>query len=277
MNSLIPEPMLAVPYDAEKVKNEKLFVQPKLDGIRALVTEGPIFYTRKGNVLHFLDHLFTEIDRFKDLLDIGFLDGELYNPKLDFEEIVSLTKRKNEMHSEVKQIKYFIFDFCNYKEPRSSFLQRINEVHSIFAKYKKWKYVFLVETLYFERENLEDFYQYFHDYEGLIIRTNWPYQHKRTYALMKYKKFQDNEFLVKDIFPGQGKHKDMGIFLLEGQDNEGNPFDFRAPFKGSDAMKKELLKNKKKYIGKLATLKFQELTKRGVPRFGIITSIRDYE
>jgi hypothetical protein len=38
-----------------------------------------------------------------------------------------------------------------------------------------------------------------------------------------------------------------------------------------------LLKNKKNYIGEMATVRYQNMTPDGKPRFGVIVGIRNYE
>ena len=73
----------------------KFFVQPKLDGIRVVadLATGTL-YKRSGVVVGNCPHIN------KDVLELGFIipgynyvDGELYNHKLDFSEINSLVSR----------------------------------------------------------------------------------------------------------------------------------------------------------------------------------------
>jgi len=46
---------------------------------------------------------------------------------------------------------------------------------------------------------------------------------------------------------------------------------------GTIAQREEHYKNYKKYIGKMLTVRFQNLTALGVPRFPVGVCIRDYE
>jgi hypothetical protein len=42
-------------------------------------------------------------------------------------------------------------------------------------------------------------------------------------------------------------------------------------------LKAELLENKKDYIGKMATVRYQNLTPDGIPRFPVMITVRDFE
>ena len=52
---------------------------------------------------------------------------------------------------------------------------------------------------------------------------------------------------------------------------------FNSNIKGTFDYLEEILKNKKDYIGKLATIKFFQYTPDGVPRFPYAIAFRDYE
>ena len=50
---------------------------------------------------------------------------------------------------------------------------------------------------------------------------------------------------------------------------------FSTGLKGTMEYAKELLENKDSHIGKMATVRYQELTPDGIPRFGVMYGIRD--
>ncbi len=52
---------------------------------------------------------------------------------------------------------------------------------------------------------------------------------------------------------------------------------FNAGIKGGEDYYKQLLKDKNKYIGKLATIRYQNLTNDGIPRFGICVNINPFD
>ena len=52
---------------------------------------------------------------------------------------------------------------------------------------------------------------------------------------------------------------------------------FKARPTGSYEYRAKMFNEKKKLIGKYATVKFMETTKDGIPRHGVVLAIRDYE
>jgi DNA ligase-1 len=118
--------------------------------------------------------------------------------------------------------------------------------------------------------------QYLNDgYEGQMVRTNDFYRHKRTDALLKRKEFQDDEFEILDIVEGVGNRTGVAGFMCF-QTKQKTPF--KASIKGSFEYCEHLLKNKKKYIGSEATVKYFNLTPDNkVPRFPVVIAIRNYE
>ncbi len=103
--------------------------------------------------------------------------------------------------------------------------------------------------------------------EGLILRdTEATYQHTRTHFLLKLKDMQDAEYKVMDAEGGRGKHKDAVKWLCQ---VPGRPKLMPVVHKCKAPQRKEYLANKAKYIGKMLTVQFFELTKDGVPRFPV--------
>ena len=84
----------------------------------------------------------------------------------------------------------------------------------------------------------------------------------------------DEEFKIVDIVEGIGNRSGTAGFMSF-LNKDGIPF--KSNIKGSFEYLGELLKNKKALIGKLATIKYFNLTPDGIPRFPFVTSIRDYE
>ena len=115
-------------------------------------------------------------------------------------------------------------------------------------------------------------------YEGLMFRNiAAPYVFKRSKDLLKYKNFQDDEFEIVDVYEGKGNRSGgCGAFYLK----DKNGRNFKSTPKGNREYFKEILDNKDDYIGRLATVKFIELTPEtekggGVPYHGVVTQIRD--
>ena len=102
-----------------------------------------------------------------------------------------------------------------------------------------------------------------------------PYETKRTENLLKYKDFYDAEYEIVCFTEGKGNWAGAAKSVtLKGGDGDI----FKAGIKGSMEYAKQLLIDKDSYVGKMATIRYQELTsKNKVPRFGRMVSVRDYE
>ena len=80
-------PMLAKDYKKELKKvTYPCYVQPKLDGMRALAVEEKLI-SRTGKLIDTLGHI--KLDQFEDLI----LDGELYAHGFSFQENMKLIKK----------------------------------------------------------------------------------------------------------------------------------------------------------------------------------------
>ena len=157
-----------------------------------------------------------------------------------------------------------------------SFVERFNEIIMWF--YGKYDCIHPVPTFEAEdKEHLDDYYgKYLDDgFEGQMVRvTDSPYQNKRSKNLLKRKEFIDEEFEVIDIEEGSGNRTGT-VKHLVCKNKDGKTFNSNV--KGNFEYLEEILKNKKDYIGKLATIKFFQYTPDGVPRFPYAIGFRDYE
>ena len=113
-------------------------------------------------------------------------------------------------------------------------------------------------------------------YEGSIVRTNDPYQCKRSHNLRKFKDFSDAEATIIGFEEGKGKRAGhLGKFIM--RDDEGVEFGC-PPGKGYNYKDmKDMLDNIHSYIGKRATFTYFERTKAGSYRHPLFKAIRNYE
>ena len=126
--------------------------------------------------------------------------------------------------------------------------------------------------------NINDFLEKYtkEGFEGVIIRNkNGKYEeNNRSVNLQKLKKFVDEEFEIIDYTtPNIGK--EVGCVIWICKTKEGKKFNVRPS--GNYQERKNLYKNAKKYLGKMLTVRYQELTNGHVPRFPVGITIRDYE
>jgi DNA ligase-1 len=124
-----------------------------------------------------------------------------------------------------------------------------------------------VETRYictipeFEK-SMEDFTRAGH--EGIIVRDpdGW-YTAGKSNALLKYKTFQDAEFRVVDVIEATGKDRGTAVFVCATA--AGVTFHVRPA--GDFEERSIQFEERESTIGRMYTVRFQELTNRGIPRF----------
>ena len=102
------------------------------------------------------------------------------------------------------------------------------------------------------------------NYEGSIIRNGGSlYESKRSFNLLKYKDFDDDEFEITGYTTEKDNDIDLVIWICKTHDNKY----FNVLPQGSKEERRELHKNAKDYINKKLWLKFFSYTEGGVPRF----------
>jgi DNA ligase-1 len=107
-------------------------------------------------------------------------------------------------------------------------------------------------------------------FEGQMLRLDKKYENKRSKSLMKHKSFVDEEYTILDIVEGEGNRTGTaGYFVFETENGDR----FKSNVKGTWEETAEMLKNKKKLIGKQATIKYFNLTPAGIPRFPYVVNI----
>jgi DNA ligase-1 len=96
---------------------------------------------------------------------------------------------------------------------------------------------------------------------------------------LKYKKFEDGEFEVCGYEEANGEDSGTIIWECYYVNSQGKKERFKVRPKGSREFRRELFENavknfKKMYLGQLLTVRFQEISKDGCPRFPVGIGIR---
>jgi len=279
--SFYVEPMLAKKWEDRKDKVKfPVYCQPKLDGMRAVITRNGA-KSRNGKpwvtIPHILEALEPVFDKYPDLV----LDGELYNHdlKFDFNKISSLIKKTKptpqDLEESAKLVQFWWYDTASDKH---TFTQRASWINTLHDRYELDECIQMVCT-HKVRDNseLDAWYDTYlaHGYEGQMIRLDTPYEFKRSANLLKRKEFQDEEYKILDIVEGVGNRAGLaGAMVFENELGH----QFNSNIKGDRKYLKELLVYADSYIGKLATVVFFNKTPdRQIPRFPFVHSIRDFE
>lgn len=276
-NDTFTEPMLAKNYDDYKDDLKyPVYSQPKLDGIRCIVKKDGM-WSRNGKVIVSAPHVLVALKGFFDRFPDAILDGELYADKFanDFNAICSLVKKtkptQKDLEDSANSIQYWVYDWIVPK----TFSDRNSDITAYVINNNVVRRVptHLVDTI----THLNELYEKYIDegYEGQMVRTDGPYENKRSKHLLKRKEFQDSEFKIIDIVEGVGNKSGMAGYMIF-KNHKG--IEFHSNIKGNREYLKELLNNKTSYIGKNATVKYFNLTPGDeVPRFPYVVAVRDYE
>ncbi len=262
-------PMLAHVFNP--AKNTKIvfpcFVQPKLDGLRCLIMRLPsgeiITQSRTGGIFVTMGHITSQLHPFFEVYPKIVLDGELYTNEYPFEELCGMIKRTEVDAEKMRLVHFHIYDVilptpAAYTE-RHAFIA--NNAHLFPPTFEIVKTEEVTNTT----ELKTKFTEYIQDgYEGIMLRNKAGlYVNNRRHDLQKYKEFEKDEFVIVGFKEAKGR--DAGSVIWVCATKTGDEFDCRPI--GSLEHRTELFKNAPKYIGKMLTIKYQELSEKGIPRF----------
>jgi DNA ligase-1 len=265
------ECMLAEKFDPKKTNDYPYYSQPKLDGVRCLVSEDGM-QTRNGNVFvsspHIQESLQTFFEKFPDYI----LDGELYNHdlKADFEKIISLARKtkptKDDLSESRELVQYHVYDVITpdpmtYKE-RMTFIQE--NVLDLFASIHVVPTA-VVNDLEEAEIKLGEYLEA--GYEGQMLRkSEAAYEHRRSKSLLKHKMFEDAEYEIVELIEGkgnwQGYVKAVEIRLPDGSTQQSG-------MRGNFDFAKKLFEDRDSYVGTEVTIRYQNKTSDGKLRFPV--------
>lgn len=264
-NTKFLQPMLAGKYEGDI--NSVVFTQPKLDGARCVISKNGMF-SRSGKEFVSTPHIFKSLEFLFQAYPDLVLDGELYNHDLrdDFNQIMSLIRKTKPTPADIEEatslVQYHIYDIIS-TDPFESRLVNMQAIAELTQGIDCVKYVDTFKI--YDKEELDEKYAIFLEsgYEGQMIRLNEPYEHKRSKFLLKRKEFIDEEFKVVELKEGEGNwsgyYKIARCLLPDGRV-------FGAGIKGNQEYTRELMN---KDVPSLATVRYQNLTPDGIPRFPI--------
>jgi DNA ligase-1 len=248
------------------------FAQRKLDGVRCVAIPGRGLFSRNGKAFPHLEHIRADLPT--DLI----LDGELYSDELSFQEIVGLVKKETLRPADLAKmakIHLCVYD-CILSDKSASYTARKDLLTDLFAK-KTYKSLRLLPTA--QCNALEDVKRLHAEYvaegyEGLILRNaKGVYKVKhRSNDLQKYKEFFDAEYPIVGFREGDGVEKGCVIWLCSAPAGQ-----FAVRPRGTHQERQAAFAAGAAAIGKKLTVRYQELTNDGIPRFPVGIAIRDYE
>lgn len=281
-------PMLAKVYDNV---NNKLFNkvpyylgQWKINGLRCFISAyvnsgnmfksiGLKFQSREGtywNSLSYLeDYLLSVLDNklLERMVDENYiLDGEVYLPGHTVNEINHFVK--DPKCAENKLLQYWCYDIAiedTMQDERMNFLlsRQGNCVKTFTSKEahlnNKDRLIVLPNLSINDNDTAvrcRDTYIAL-GFEGLIMRKpDAEYQYgKRNQSMIKFKAVTDGKFKIIDIYPEGVKRPDIPLLLCR---NDVNDATFECHLSETLDFQREVLKNKKQFIGKVLFITYGE-------------------
>jgi len=261
--------MLAHNYDDKFKGSFPIYSQPKLDGMRCLVSKAGLF-SRSGKHIHSSPHIFEAVKSLFDKNPNLVLDGELYNHALreDFEELISLARKSKpkpeDLDASSKMVQLHIYDAVI----AGGFEIRQREVEQMVKEINDPMVIFVQTDLVGDQGRLDELYEEYmgEGFEGQMIRDlTGKYEGKRSKFLLKRKEFKDEEFTVVSMNEGKGNYSGMikSVTVTDGE----HVFD--SGIKGSQEFLKKLTESADEYIGTEVTIRYQNKSTYGIPRFPV--------
>ena len=280
-NMMKYKPMLAYPVSTKPIDyNEKVYMQPKLDGVRCLIQcENGVVkaYSRTGKEWKNIEHILFNLQNFFTLEPDAVLDGELYNHDLrdNFEKIISCVRKTKPTTAHRLEssglVQFHCYDmvatsrrfdvrneWIKLNVPRNFCIHHV-ETHEVHAE----KYALDLHKIFLNK-----------GYEGSILRLNTEYQCKRSHSLRKFKDFHDTEAEIIGWVEGKGKRiGTIGKFLARDADG----IEFGMPVMDNFKYLQNNFTEMQCWVGRTATFTYFERTKANSYRHPLFKCIRDYE
>lgn len=232
--------MLAQTYDPDRDDPSGWLMSEKMDGVRCY-WNGQAMYTRTGKILH-------APKSWKDQLPNMALDGELWSGRDNFQSIVSIVRKIKPEERSWDSIKFMIFDAPLLKTP---FEDRLIAIKDQLAKSKTKFAEMIKQTICNSAQHLHVLMDDICGGKGEGVMLKDPlcsYERKRSYKLLKVKRFEDAEATVYGHQGGTGRITGMCGALLV-REKDGTEFKIGSGF--NDAQRKKPPK-----VGVVVTFKF---------------------
>ena len=256
--------MLAKSWDEIKNKPDFVFVEPKLDGYRALafVESGNVsIFTRNGREIEG----FSEVENELLSMPSGYVyDGEITGVKNHFQDMQKNVFRKDDKN---KKGIFNVFDLLRIEEfvqgkSKASLSARKTMLKNIFADFKQLKYVKAVDhagPMKSDSETVDMLYNMYvqQGFEGVMLKDAvGKYECKRSNSWGKVKPNETYDLEIVDVVEGEGKFKDkLGAFVV---DFRGHRVNVGSGY--TDKQRVEFWKERVSIVGQIMEVEAQETT-----------------
>jgi len=237
-------------------------------------------FTRKGKPFTIMTHIEKDLLNLFNHVDEGenfYLDGELYSDTLTFQELAGVVRRSSNDEETLKQIHFIVFDCFRTDKPNWKFEDRFRILCHLTDGYWTDSVRDISTIPILTEEQIFEIHTYFttDGHEGTMVRNKQGLYklNSRSSDLQKLKTFLDDEYEIVGFKEGTGT--DDGCVIWECKTQDEQTFSVRP--KGSKAERQGYFQNGNKWIGSKLTVRYQELTDDGIPRFPVGITIRNYE
>ena len=268
---LIPTFDVQLGTSIEKVKlsgNEKIFISRKLNGTRCAFV-GNKCLSRQNKEYKGLEHIIADLQKL-----VGtetFVDGELLYKNKEglsdseaFQKGTGIAMSKDNDKLELKLVIFDMFPLDEFwdgksKEPYSNRKKQLIEL-SEKIKTLGTDNLEIVQMCYegYDRSEIWKWLDYAeqHDWEGVILNLDTPYECKRTKNLIKVKKFYTYDLEVIGVEEGTGRNKGtLGALVVKYKNNKVN---VGSGF--TDEERTYYWNNQEEVIGRVIEVKYKEIT-----------------
>jgi DNA ligase-1 len=253
-----PAMLLAEVY-AANVDVTQYWVSEKFDGVRAQ-WDGRTLRFRGGGVVP-APAWFT-----KNFPAVS-LDGELWIARDQFDALSGTVRKLDPVDAEWRQVHYLVFELPG---AAGDFSARVQRMQALVAQADVPWLQAVEQTRVADRAALKQRLDavVHAGGEGLMLhRADAPYLTGRSDVLLKLKPWQDAEAVVVGYMPGKGKYQGMtGALEMDMPDGQR----FRIGSGLTDSLRRQ-----PPPIGTRITYRYQNLTKRGVPRHPRYLRVRE--
>lgn len=270
--------MLCYPFEERRLEKwPAAIVQPKLDGDRCRA-----IFDGSGNVtlLSSEENEITSVPHINKALErLGLrhaeLDGELYTHGMLHQDIRSIVGRTQNLSAHYGEIQYHVFD-CVDQDFQLGRLQRVKNLLREAGPE-------IVTVASFVAHGVADVMRYLDEfatagYEGIIVRHPFgQYTRKRSTQIMKFKPRKSDFYTIigssQEVSIEGVPKESLGALIC--RDDMGTSFSVGSGPALTREARITLWAERDALPGKLAHVKYQHLTKDGVPRFPVLVEILD--
>lgn len=274
---------LANRYDEnKKYKTDFWWATPKLDGIRAFWSSSTVdkIYSRNGKEHVGLEHIINELNKiYEDNMfnnsNISFIDGELFTPKIGFNNIQgNVMSNVNYDIENKKQICLNSFAVgCDTFKDTAEMEAAIDYLYEYTAKNNIEHIKFIkAEKINNNPNDIKELARKFVDmgYEGIVLRNPYTYyDFKRSDNLVKFKFFNEDDFIVNDFIEGTGKYTGMLGALIVSNTIDGKYISTEVGTGLTDEDREYIWNNKDTLINKKVEIKYQDVSENSTGTYSL--------